>query len=153
MSFGIYHTNLQTELFCTSAACPLLARGSFLALSTVGYAVGRCVHYRAWVGPGRALCRLLWAFEVAASWLFSRDRFRRARANQAHGNPQAAIFVFCARLLCTVLVFAASTTPALYRCMLWATVLQFISFVTGMNGASCVSVCATQGSYSKQCWN
>ena len=43
--------------------------------------------------------------------------FRRARADQANGNPPNAFRLFFV-LCCCVPVFATSTTPALRRCML-----------------------------------
>ena len=85
---------LHIYLVCGCTKCTFYSHGhaflfrprAFSRALGCGARTGPACALRRKLGPGRAPWRALWAFSVAASWLFSRDRFRRARANQAHGN-------------------------------------------------------------------
>ena len=67
----------------------LLRPRVFSRALTAGHAGSPCAHNGARLGPGRAPWRAIWAFHVAGSWLFTRDRFppHRTRPKQVDGNP------------------------------------------------------------------
>lgn len=81
----------------------------FLALSAAGAGhlyTARKFGPRTGSRPGLAL----WAFKVAASWLFSRDRFPPSRSQAGPRNPQTVIisyFYLRTRLHITLMFFQA----------------------------------------------
>ena len=122
----------QKSLFCTLATSSLAPAGLFSRSRLRGTQGARLYNtrYGASLGPGRAPSRVLWAFEVAASWLFSRNR---VPPRQSQAGPWKTLQQFLEYRSSPLWLGSHGTTVA----------LQVFSFVTATNGASacvCMSV-------------
>ena len=113
-----------------------------------GHEGGPRVHYGASVAPRRVPWRALWAFKVAASWLFLRDRFPPSQTQAGPWKPpNLSHFHFFTSLLLFLKHRSSYQRLGSYRT---TAALQVFPFVTATNGASaCVCVSVRVSSYNR----
>ena len=115
------------------------ARGLFLALSAAAHSGDLLVHHRASLDPGRAPWHVLWTFEVARAWTFSRGRFSPSQSHAGPWKPQTIRNVCMFSPL--VLLFRKYHSSPQRLCSHGASAaLEAFSFLTATNGCLCVCV-------------
>ena len=136
----------NVHFFCTAATFYFPTEGLFSRALGCGTRRGQgACTLHASLTSGRAPWPALWAFKVATSWLFSRDRFPSSQSQASPWKPHTVqiVFLFFTVLsLCCCSLKHHSSPQRLGNHDTAAAALQAFPFVAATNCASaCVCVC------------